>query len=137
MPPPGIGSLQRIVGDREALKRALATRYPGERPGTIAAWAGVLLRFGFDASGGDLLIHPDKKTRTVAFGRLDGGYCYDDRDLHCRGVRWLVRGASRNEFSDRARKAISDRRAFFEVAEDGSSAPGSRTTPSRERDHPR
>ncbi len=111
----GVGSLAATGGDRTRLKAVLSDRYPSARDGTVAAWAGVLLLFGFEAAAGDLVIHPNRASRTVAFGSLIGGYYFDHRDLHCRRVRWMVSGVPRGEFSEAAQKAMSNRRAFFAV----------------------
>lgn len=97
------------------MKGTLSTSYPAEKPGTIAAWAGVLLRFAFEANEGELVIHPNKFNRTLAFGRLVDGYFFDEAGLHCRRVRWLVTGVPRDAFSDDAQKAVSGRHAFFAV----------------------
>jgi predicted Mrr-cat superfamily restriction endonuclease len=114
---PRIGSLHDIGEDRDAMKGALRRSYPDEPDGTIAAWAGVLLLFGFAASGGDFVVHPNKANRTLAFGRLDGDYYFDESNLHCRRVRWTVTGVPRDAFSDEAKKTVSARTAFFRVRE--------------------
>jgi hypothetical protein len=44
----GIGDLREIGPDRGAIKAELARSYPDAKSGTIAAWAGVLLRFAFE-----------------------------------------------------------------------------------------
>jgi len=112
---PGVGNLQAIGDDRAAVKRRLALSYPDERPGTIAAWAGVLLRFAYGSELGDFVVHPERATQTVSIGRIIGDYRFTEPGLHQRDVTWLIRRRSRAQLSDGARKDLSARVAFFAV----------------------
>ena len=60
----GVGDLHAIGEDRAAIKRRLAGSFPDARPGTIAAWAGVLLRFAYGPHVGDLVVHPERPMLT-------------------------------------------------------------------------
>lgn len=111
----GIRGLRLIGDDRAAIKTELAHHYPNEKPGTIAAWAGVLRRFAFEPSVGDLLAHPERATRSVSIGRIESDYYWEAPDRHCRRVRWLARRVPRADFSDDVRQELSARVAFFAV----------------------
>lgn len=115
---PGVGDLRRFGEDRKAIKQTLAAAYPNESDGTISQWAGTLLRFAFTAEEGDLLVHPNPRRRTLSIGRLAGDYFWRDDlpvDEHCRRVRWVQRGVSRDRFSAEAQSAAGGRAAFFSI----------------------
>jgi predicted Mrr-cat superfamily restriction endonuclease len=112
---PGVGDLRVLGADRRAIKRKLAASYPNEKPGTIAAWAGVLLRFAYGPAIGDLVVHPERATQSVSIGRIAGEYRFSEPGLHQREVAWLVRRCPRAQFSESARKDISTRVAFFAI----------------------
>lgn len=114
---PGVGDLRDIGEDRDAIKSLLSGSYPDAKPGTIAAWAGVLLRFAYGPALGDVVVHPERASQSVSIGRIVSGYQFAEPDLHRREVRWLVRRAPRARFSDAARQEISARVAFFSVRE--------------------
>lgn len=112
---PGVGDLGSVGNDRAAVKRRLLEAYPETKPGTIAAWTGVLLRFAFDPELGDLVIHPERDTRSVSLGRISGTYEYLEPGIHRRTVTWVVRRHPRDDFSKAARQELSTRQAFFVV----------------------
>lgn len=111
----GIRDLRLAGEDRAAVKRELTASHPGAKPGTVAAWAGVLLRFAFEPDVGDLLVHPERATTSVSIGSIDSDYYWEAPDRHCRRVTWLVRRIPRRRISDSAAKEISARVAFFAV----------------------
>jgi 5-methylcytosine-specific restriction protein B len=111
----GIRDLQLVGEDRAAVKRELAASYPDAKTGTVAAWAGVLLRFAFAREAGDLLVHPERASTSVSIGRVDSEYYWEAPDRHCRGVTWLVRRVPRKRLSEGAAKELSARVAFFAV----------------------
>ena len=78
----GIRDIRLIGDDRAAIKAELARSYPDEKPGTIAAWAGVLLRFAFEPAIGDFLAHPGRATRSVSIGRIESDYYWEAPDRH-------------------------------------------------------
>jgi restriction system protein len=114
-----IGDLRAIGADREALRAALQVSYPEKPPRAIAAWAGMLLRFGFELGRGDLVVHPDKADRTLALGRIAGSYEYlDSPDTavpHRRRVEWLANGIPRDAFSSGALHEIGATLTLFRV----------------------
>ncbi|MCW3015663.1 MAG: hypothetical protein JWO02_2755 [Solirubrobacterales bacterium] len=97
------------------MKRELTASNPAAKTGTVAAWAGVLLRFAFEPEVGDLLVHPERATRSVSIGRIESDYYWEAPDRHCRRVRWLLRRTQRDRVSDGAAKELSARVAFFAV----------------------
>jgi predicted Mrr-cat superfamily restriction endonuclease len=111
----GIRDLRLIGDDRDAIKAELTRSQPHAKPGTIAAWAGVLLRFAFEPAVGDVLAHPERATSSVSIGRIESDYYWEAPDRHCRRVRWLAFRVLRAEFSDDARQELSARVAFFAV----------------------
>jgi predicted Mrr-cat superfamily restriction endonuclease len=114
-----LGDLRRIGTDRDALKAALAAAYPDAKPRAIPAWAGVLLRFAFEMRAGDLVVHPDKRDRTVSVGRLAGDYRFEADELelrHRRDVEWLATGAPREMFSQSARYELGCTLTLFRLS---------------------
>jgi predicted Mrr-cat superfamily restriction endonuclease len=111
----GIRDLRLVGEDREATKRELTASYPDAKPGTVAAWAGVLLRFAFEPEVGDLLAHPERATQTISIGRIESDYFREAPDRHCRRVPWVARRIPRRGLSDGAHKELSARVAFFAV----------------------
>lgn len=111
----GIRDLRLIGKHREAIKRELGASYPDAKSETVAAWAGVLLRFAFEPTVGDLLAHPERQTNSVSIGRIESEYYWEAPDQHCRRVEWLARRVPRREFSESARRELSARVAFFVV----------------------
>lgn len=111
----GIRDLHMVGEDRDAVKRELTTSYPEARVGTVAAWAGVLLRFAFEPEVGNLLVHPERATTSVSIGRIGSDYYWEAPDRHCRRVTWLVRRMPRKRLSEGAAKELSARVAFFAV----------------------
>jgi restriction system protein len=110
--------LRRVGDDRDAMKAALAAAYPDAGPRALAAWAGMLLRFAFEMRPGDLVVHPDKRERTVGVGRIASDYRFDEGapDLrHRRDVTWLATGAPRTLFSKGALYEIGSSLTLFRV----------------------
>lgn len=113
----GIRDLREFGADRAAIKTELTNSYPDAKPRTIAAWAGVLLRFAFEPEVGELLAHPERASSTVSVGRIDSEYFWEAPDRHCRRVSWLARRVPRQRFSAGAQQELSARVAFFAVRE--------------------
>jgi predicted Mrr-cat superfamily restriction endonuclease len=112
---PGIRDLHLVGENRTAVKRELTASYPEAKTGTVAAWAGVLLRFAFEPQVGDLLVHPERATTSVSIGRIASDYYWEKPDRHCRRVTWLVRRMPRERLSEGAARELSARVAFFAV----------------------
>jgi restriction system protein len=71
-----LGDLNRIAGGREGLKSALDLERPGRKPGAIAGWAGVLIRFRDEIEVGDVVVAPYKPDSTINIGVVTGDYYY-------------------------------------------------------------
>jgi predicted Mrr-cat superfamily restriction endonuclease len=113
---PGVGDLNRVGDDQEALEALLRSRYPRKSPETIRHWALTLLRFAFTAVPGDLIVHPDTHRKTLSFGRVVGAYFWrPDVDQHCRQVEWRRTDIRREQFSAAAQQAAGGRAAFFAI----------------------
>jgi predicted Mrr-cat superfamily restriction endonuclease len=113
-----IGDLRTIGADREAMKAALSAAYPRARPGAIPVWAGILLRFAFEMTPGDLVVHPTKADSTLNFGRVAGPYRFEAAarvDRHRRDVHWLHTGVPRDAFSEGARYELGASMTLFKV----------------------
>lgn len=112
-----IGNLRAIGDDRERLKAALAQAYPEAKPGAFPVWAGVLLRFAFEMTEGDIVISPDKASSTLNFGIVDGPYTFtgDTRHPHRRAVKWTKLGVPRGLFPQEALYEIGSAVTLFRV----------------------
>ena len=112
----------RTLGpDRETLKTVLAAAYPRAKPGAIPVWAGQFLRFGFEMEPGDLVVYPEKATRTVAIGEVAGDYEWHEGVVHPhrRAVRWLEVDVPRHAFSRGALHEIGSSLTLFRVRRNG------------------
>jgi predicted Mrr-cat superfamily restriction endonuclease len=120
----GIGDLHAVGNDRGRVFDRLRRSYsdPIEtKDETIQVWTTVLLRFAFEPTVGDLVVHPDPQRRTLSVGRITSAYRFDagPPELHVRDVAWLVTDIPRDRLSDKAKQDISQRPAFFEVLHTG------------------
>ena len=64
-----IDDVREIGNDQTALKAALAAANPDAKPGALPVWAGVLRRFAFEMSEGDLVVAPSKQAPVFKIGR--------------------------------------------------------------------
>lgn len=108
-----VGDVHGIGHDRDELKRRLSLAHPDAKAGALPVHAGVLLLFAYGPDVGDVVVHPERASRTVSIGRIDSDYFFEEPDHHCRHVTWLLRRYPRDKLSDVARKEVSSRRAFF------------------------
>jgi restriction system protein len=96
-----LGDLSETGGDRDLLKAVLAREYRDANPRAIPVWAGTLARFVAGIQPGDLVVHPHRPDRTIAFARIEGDYRFDAGEpthRHRRDVTWLLWGIPRSEF---------------------------------------
>lgn len=110
--------LRTIGDDRERMKQAVEATYPGVKAGAIPLWAGVLRRFAFDMSEGDLVVAPYKADSTLNFGVVTGPYEHHAevrRHPHRRRVRWLKTGAARSLFPQEALYEVGSAVTLFQV----------------------
>ncbi len=110
--------LTSIGSDKDAMKAAVAERYPAAKPGAIPIWAGILLRFAFEMKPGDLVVYPHKADSTVNVGRVTGEYAWDGTapgDRHRRTVQWLRTGVPRALLTKSAGYEIGSAVTLFKV----------------------
>lgn len=114
-----VGDLQLIGDDKEAIKALLSEKRPTDKPRAIAGWTGVLRRFAFELSVGDLVVAPNRQKPVFNIGRVTGPYRFvpdAPTHRHRRSVDWLVTDAPRSAFSYTAQNEMSAMLTFFQVA---------------------
>lgn len=112
------GDLATIGNDQAAIRRLVRQVYPEAKEGAFPVWAGVLRRFAFDMSHGDIVIAPDREARLINIGAVNGPYRYvadGTGHPHRRDVEWLVTGIRRSSFSQPALNEIGSAMTLFEV----------------------
>ena len=100
-----IDDVREIGNDQTALKAALAAANPDAKPGALPVWAGVLRRFAFEMSEGDLVVAPSKQAPVFNIGRIAGPYEHHPEvpeHRHRRPVEWLVTDVPRTAFTQSA-----------------------------------
>ncbi|WP_315503767.1 hypothetical protein [Actinomyces radicidentis] len=113
-----VGDLHAIGDNQLRMRVAVADKFPEMKRGAVPGTAGTLRRFTFEAQIGDLLVFPNKQDRTLAFGRITGGYEFDAQDgrqPHHRQVEWLKTGVTRTLFSQSAPAEIGSAITMFGV----------------------
>lgn len=78
--------------DRDALRAALATTYPDEKPKTLSNWESQLWPFARVMVEGDPVVMPLKQRSGFALGRVKGFYAHVEHAgerLHTRPVEWV------------------------------------------------
>lgn len=114
-----IGDLRSNGDDQGAMKVTVQSAYPNNKPGSIPVVAGVLRRFAFTAAVGDYVIAPDKKARTLNFGKIAGPYEFHPKEpthAHRRRVEWLRTEVPRSIFSQPALYEVGSAVTMFRVA---------------------
>ncbi|GAB3707422.1 restriction endonuclease [Mariniluteicoccus flavus] len=114
-----IGDLREIGPERAAIRTALERTYPASKPGAFPVWAGILYRFAFEMTPGDLVVAPYKADSTLNFGVVDGPYEFHPevpRHQHRRRVRWLRTGVARGLFPQAALYEIGSALTLFQVS---------------------
>jgi len=113
-----LGDLSGPVIDRSTLKERLATAFPEAKAGAIPVWAGVLTRFMYEMKVGDLVVSPDKLTRTINIGRVSSNHFFDSSvTVHPnrRSVEWLKLNIPRSDLPVSALNEIGSAITLFEV----------------------
>ncbi len=113
-----LGDLSGPVIDRSGLKERLATAFPEAKAGAIPIWAGVLTRFMYEMKVGDLVVSPDKLTRTINIGRISSNHFFDNLvTVHPnrRNVEWLKLNIPRSDLPVSALNEIGSAITLFEV----------------------
>ena len=113
-----LGDLSSIPANRDAFKRAVQTKLPDSKPGSIPVQAGVLYRFVYEMNPNDIVIYPSKVDRMVNIGKVSGPYRHDERISpaypNIRPVTWLKQ-IPREEFSQAALYEIGSFITLFSV----------------------
>jgi restriction system protein len=113
-----LGDLSGKHLDRENLKDLLSASFPEAKAGAIPIWAGILSRFMYEMNAGDLVVSPDKASRTINIGRISGNYFYDkSASVHPnrRPVQWLKTNIPRSDLPASALNEIGSAITLFEV----------------------
>lgn len=114
-----LGDLRQIGESRDRLKSTLLSAVPDAKPGAIAGWGGILLRFGFEVKPGDIVVAPYKPDSTVNIGVVTSDYYFvpdAPTHRHRRAVDWKVLGIQRPTFSQQALWEIGSALTLFKVA---------------------
>jgi predicted Mrr-cat superfamily restriction endonuclease len=113
------GDLGALPADRDAFKAHLRERYPDKSGPWIANAAGQLLRFRHVMAAGDLVVHPDKRERTINVGRIAGPYVHDPersaRYPNGREVDWLATDIPRDVFTRGFRGELGSALSVFAI----------------------
>lgn len=113
-----LGDLRNGAADRRTLKELLASAFPEAKAGAIPVWAGMLHRFVHELSIGDLVVSPDRPTRTINIGRISSDYYFDESALvhpNRRKIEWLKLNVPRSEFPSSALNEIGGALTLFEI----------------------
>lgn len=91
-----------VFPDRESLKAAYRTTYPGSGEGNVNVQAGQLWAFAQGMQPGDHVVVPLKTRGQIAIGRITGPYRWSsdaEPDMrHQRDVEWIVQDIPRTSF---------------------------------------
>lgn len=110
--------LRTLGDDMSRIKDRLRAEYPTAKAGAIPVWAGVLRRFAFEMTEGDVVVAPFKADSTLNFGVVAGPYEYHDSvDVHPhrRRVTWRKTGVARSHFPQPALYEIGSAVTLFLV----------------------
>lgn len=113
-----LGDLGGPAIDRSTLKERLATAFPEAKAGAIPIWAGILSRFMYEMKVGDLVVSPDRLTRTINIGRISSNHFFDKAvTVHPnrRSVEWLKLNIPRSDLPVSALNEIGSAMTLFEV----------------------
>ncbi len=114
----GIGDVSGLPDDRQQFRDLVDQTWPGMKPGRIANSAGQLYRFVHEMRPGDLVVYPNKLTKTVQIGRVTGPYSYDSSAptfRHRRAVEWLKTDLPRPSFTQGALYEIGSALTLFRI----------------------
>jgi predicted Mrr-cat superfamily restriction endonuclease len=113
-----LGDFRAFADDREELKRQLARAYPSAKAGAVAVWAGMLTRFACEMAIGDLVVCPEKASRTVHIAQITGAFRFESAaptHRNRRPVRWLATDLPRDMFSQAARYELGSSLTLFRI----------------------
>ena len=115
-------NLSDLPDDRKEIRNLIQIAYPRHSPYTAGSDAGVLYRFLYGVSIGDIVVYPDtsKPDRLVHIGKIAGDYQYfpDGNPYPSRRpVNWITH-IPRDYFSESSRSSISARKTFYKIKND-------------------
>jgi restriction system protein len=88
--------------DREMLLEKLKELYGSEKLNTIRNWASQIYPIAHRIEEGDWIVLPSKRTNTIHFGKILGGYVFDKNAespyYHYRDVDWFATDIPRSNF---------------------------------------
>ncbi|MDC0741617.1 restriction endonuclease [Polyangium mundeleinium] len=106
---------------KEALLELYAEKYPDEKEGSRASWAGQLLRFIGEIKLGDEVVTFDRERRKYLLGKVTSEYYWDDKlieDLPAvRRVEW-THEVSRDLLSTKTRNTLGAIQTLFKLSAD-------------------
>lgn len=112
-----VGDLSELEPTRDTFKEVVGRTYP-EQKSSVAAWAGTLYRFIHVLKAGDIIVCPDRRTRTLNIGRVSGDYSFrsdEEQYRHWRPVEWLATGVPRDDLSLPAQNELSSATTLFNI----------------------
>ena len=82
------------VTDRDAMKELYRKEVPNASPGRVIVASGQLCRLAHVVKPGDWVLTPDRYSRTIMFGKVEGDYVFQQDVLgpgfsHARRVKWM------------------------------------------------
>lgn len=82
------------VTDRDAMKELYRKEVPNASPGRVIVASGQLYRLAHVVKPGDWVLTPDRYSRTLMFGKVEGDYVFQQDVLgpgfsHARRVKWM------------------------------------------------
>ena len=113
-----VGDLSLLEASRGAFKQALMERMPEIGTSTLPSSAGTLYRFVHEIGVGDVVVCPNRKTKTLDIGRVSGPYEYRPQNEifpHWLPVQWIRTGVPREELSQSALEEINSATTLFRV----------------------
>lgn len=113
-----LGDLSGQILERSVIKDRLAAAFPEAKAGAIPVWAGILTRFMYEMKIGDLVVSPDRSTRTINIGRVSSDYYFETTATvhpNRRKVEWLKTNIPRSDLPASALNEIGSAITLFEV----------------------
>nr|WP_249277268.1 AAA family ATPase [Rhodococcus sp. 06-621-2] len=113
-----MGDLSELDASRDAFKAAMVERIPDTEPGAVPVNAGTLYRFVHEIAVGDIVVSPDRSTKTLNIGTVSGRYEFHPESpahKHWRPVDWALTGVPRTELSTSAQNEISSLITLFTI----------------------
>ncbi len=112
-----VGNLKKLQ-NKEAIRQALISHFPEDKPGRVSLITGQLYRFAYEIKQGDDVITYDPESRVYLIGKAVSDYTYKVIDKHPHqhiiSVKWTGE-KSRDDLSVEARNYLGAIMSLFEV----------------------